>query len=145
MENYRNHKTCQQCGNKMAEHATVCSVCGAGRVPSKNKWAQKLSGVKPVENKGKIRSRGIVIMLAFLGFGLGYFYLGYQDKFIHRASLLIRSFVYFITIVAAPIGACLLLYFVALMLWDMIYLTFIVKYDAYGNPIKLFKRGKVEC
>ena len=137
MENYQ--KTCQQCGNSMSEHATVCSVCGAGRVPPKNKWAQKFENVKPIENKDKIRSRAITILLAWLGFGLGYYYLGYQDKFIHRASLFIRSFIYTITVVCAPGGLFLLMYYWILYCWDMIYLAFIVKYDAYGNPVKLFK------
>lgn len=129
-------KTCSKCGNSISENATICPVCGEGRVAPKNKIEQKLSGVKPVENTGKPKKRIIVFLLSLVGWGVVYYYLGYQDKAIQRIAMWIRPILYFITLIGAIYGLFLILYATALHLYDIVYLTFFVKYDAYGNEIK---------
>ncbi|MGN0476167.1 MAG: hypothetical protein ACI4HM_02405 [Ruminococcus sp.] len=130
-------KTCKRCGNSISENATICPICGEGRVAPKNKFEKKLSCIKPVQNTEKPKKRLMAFLLSWIGFGLGYYYLGYQDKFIHRASIIIKAMIAMITIIGAPYGILLLFYYVGLSLYDMVYLTFINKYDAYGNEIKL--------
>jgi len=136
-------KICPACGNYISEHATICPICGNGKIVPKNKYEQKLLNTTLPENKNQPRSRWMVLLLSWIGYGFGYLYLGYQNKFAERASRFLRAFIYLITIVAAPYGIILLLYAIWLHIYDMFYLTFIIKYDAYGNPIK-WSKAKVK-
>lgn len=132
----KNTKICTRCGNTISSNASICPICGEGRTAPKNKWEDKLSNIKTIENTGKPKKRLVLLLLAWIGIGFGYYYLGYQDKFINRAALYIKIIIYMITIILIPYSLILMFYMICLHLYDFIYLVFIVKHDAYGNKIK---------
>lgn len=132
-------KICSACGNNISNNATICPICGNGKQAPKNKYEQKLLNTALPKNIQQPRSRWVVLLLAWIGFGLGYLYLGNQNKFADRVSRYIRSILYTITIIFAPYGCILMLYAICLHIYDFFNLTFILKYDVYGNPIKWFK------
>lgn len=138
MENQENGngvKVCSMCGNKISINATVCPICGNGKQNPKNKWEQKIINDSLPRNAGKPRSRVIAVLLSWIGFGFCYMYLGYQNKFADRASRYIRSIFYMVIVIGIPYGMLLLFYALALHIYDMLYMAFGIKYDAYGNPI----------
>lgn len=129
-----NDSFCPKCGNPKNGGSKRCAICGY--TGSSKKLDNVFASIEPAKNNGKPKRRLIVILLAFIGFGFGYYYLGYRGKFIDRAIVFLKSFFYTITLVLAPLGFFYMFYFIILTFWDIFYLIFVVKKDAFGNKIK---------